>query len=66
MALLQPILLGVAYFHFDLRDLALQPAIWLHDSSGYSLGWSMLVVSDSVIGLSFALHLGSPTFQVGT
>jgi peptidoglycan/LPS O-acetylase OafA/YrhL len=59
IALLQPILLGVAYLHFDLRDLALQPAIWLHASTGYSLGWSMLVVSDSIIGLSFALHLAA-------
>lgn len=59
LALLQPILVGVAYVHFDLREWGVQPANWVMDRFGYSLGWSTLVVSDSILGFSFALHLAA-------
>ena len=59
LALIQPILVGAAYVHFDLREWGVQPANWVLERFGYSLGWSMLVVSDSILGLSFALHLAA-------
>jgi peptidoglycan/LPS O-acetylase OafA/YrhL len=57
LALVQFVVVGFIYYAFDLRIVCAQPASWLLEAYGHNLGWSMYVISDTMIGLSFALHL---------
>jgi peptidoglycan/LPS O-acetylase OafA/YrhL len=55
--LLQPLVVGGVYAMFDLNQLAVQPTATLGALLGVSFGWSSLVLSDLVLGLSLAVHL---------
>ena len=56
---LQPLAVGALYFHFDWenvgRDLLLK--VLSYDVWRSGLSWSRFVLSDTVLGLSIALHL---------
>jgi peptidoglycan/LPS O-acetylase OafA/YrhL len=59
LALLQPIFMAVAFLNYELGVWADQPISYLSDMLGVNFGWSKAVGSDTIIGLSFALHLAA-------